>query len=297
MSYPRSLCVLLLLVAALPPDSGAFLEEFQLPLTERPLHDEPPSPSLAPPSPPPPPPPAATAVAVALSGASVDARTRITLTMALRGADRLTLKLTDGFRPGSSVLINPGGATEERSTVRSVAPCLVVLTTALAYAHGVGESVVQLAAAGVPATERPPHDVVAQELDGTTVSAEAEPMGVGPFGTAAAGSMVADLGRARAPASAGGAALTATTPLALTQLGGGVLRFVRGHIGVEAAVALLLCGLLTLCALGCVVDSLFGYTLCCFARGRKKPARAAPTRPSTPLPTQQMWVDGYERGL
>ena len=275
------------LAALVPPERGAFLEQVQLPLAERPLDDEPPSPSLAPPSPPPPPPPAAMATGIALSGMSVDARTRITLKMAPRGARQLILKLTDGFSPGSGVVINPGGTTEERSAVLSVAPSLVVLTTALSFAHGVGESVVQLAATRAPVAKRP-QDVVAQELDGTAVSA----------GTELVASAVVNFGRAQATASSRSAALSATTPLALRHLGDGVLRFVRGHIGVEAAVALLLCGLLTLCALGCVVDGLFGYTLCCFARGRKKPNRAAPTRPSTPpLSPPQMWVDRDERGL
>ena len=46
--------------------------------------------------------------------------------------------------------------------------------------------------------------------------------------------------------------------------------YVRTHLGVEAAFALLLSALLSLCALGCVVRAFCDYSLCCFSRGPKR---------------------------
>jgi hypothetical protein len=55
-----------------------------------------------------------------------------------------------------------------------------------------------------------------------------------------------------------------------TALAGLGTLYVRTHVGVEAACALLLAGLLSLCALGCVVSAFCDYSLCCFFRGAKK---------------------------
>lgn len=47
--------------------------------------------------------------------------------------------------------------------------------------------------------------------------------------------------------------------------------YVRSHVGIEAATALVVAGILTLGALAYVAQSFAGYSLCCFSRGRKPP--------------------------
>ena len=50
-------------------------------------------------------------------------------------------------------------------------------------------------------------------------------------------------------------------------------RYVRTHVGVEAAAALLLAGLLTIIALGYICQAFVGYSLCCFSRGKSRERR------------------------
>ena len=53
-------------------------------------------------------------------------------------------------------------------------------------------------------------------------------------------------------------------------------QYVRGHIGVEAALALFTAGLLSLCALGCVASAFCSYSLCCMGRGKPRGAGGTP---------------------
>ena len=61
----------------------------------------------------------------------------------------------------------------------------------------------------------------------------------------------------------------------LTAIAGHSSRYVRTHVGVEAACALLLAALLSLCAVAMVARAFFDYSLCCFSRGAK-PGRLGP---------------------
>ena len=62
----------------------------------------------------------------------------------------------------------------------------------------------------------------------------------------------------------------------LTMIAGRSSRYVRTHIGVEVACALLFAALLSLCALGCVVRAFCDYSLCCFFRGVKRAKLTSP---------------------
>lgn len=73
----------------------------------------------------------------------------------------------------------------------------------------------------------------------------------------------------------------------LTSLAGRGSSYVRTHIGVEAAGALLLAVLLSLCALSCIVNAFCGYSLCCFSRGRRRVAKAVPQNMMAPELYQQ----------
>ena len=53
---------------------------------------------------------------------------------------------------------------------------------------------------------------------------------------------------------------------------------IKTHVGVEAAVALLLVAALTLSAVGCVVRAFCGYSLCCLGRDRKDKVRTPTPR-------------------
>lgn len=68
----------------------------------------------------------------------------------------------------------------------------------------------------------------------------------------------------------------------LTQLAGGSSRYVKTHVGVEAAAALVLAAVLTVSAVGCVVRAFCGYSLCCMGRDRKGKVRSATPRGATP---------------
>ena len=50
----------------------------------------------------------------------------------------------------------------------------------------------------------------------------------------------------------------------------------RTHMGAEAACALILAALLSLCALGVIARAYCDYTLCCFSRGTKPAKLASP---------------------
>ncbi len=231
---------------------------FPLPLTERPLLDERPLASLDLPSPPPPP------MSIeqqqlqhervqSLSGLAIDARTRLVSSMAAKGLNQLSVKLSAGFRAGSLIVLNPGGVTEEQLTLRRADPFL--LASPLRYSHGMGETVVQLAS-----TEDV--DTVAASADSSSSSSSAKRL-----------SALLALRDRRAhvyhrpppPPPHREAPLLGN----ITELTDGSSRFVRTHMGIEAALALLLAAVLSLCALGCIVQAACDYSLCCFSRGRK----------------------------
>ena len=325
------------------PTTSAPQSLAMLPLTERPDEDEPPSPPPPlPPYPLPPPPPAAVAVESAVArmrlalswtgpkpsvweGLSIEARTRITLHIAPRGTRQLVLKLTDGFRVGALVVVNPGGATEERATVLSAAPSLLVLSSGLASTHGVGETVVQLAPAkaleeaasaacwppcgpGQRPADGPAQQpavstaataaiATAEEMDGSAVTTPTRAQRLQLRLASAAAARYPQLYAERPPAPP--PAREAPLLGSLGQLSAGGERYVRVHVGVEAAAALLACALLVLCAVGCIVHAFLEYTLCCFSRGPRKermirPARGAGSKPTTPR-ARELWRDGDER--
>ena len=246
---------------------------FPLPLTERPLLDEPPLASLDQPSPPPPPisielliqqeplqQPKTERVG-SLSGLAIDARTRLITSMAPRGARQLSVKLATGFRAGSLIVVNPGGTTEEQLTLQRPDPFL--LASSLRYSHGLGETVVQLAPyAGLE--------------DAATADSSVWP------GSPSSSNVSSRLGalfalrdrRAHAHLRPPAPPPHREPPLLgnLTALADGSSRFVRTHLGIEAALALLLAAVLSCAAMGCILQAACDYSLCCFSRGRRKVA-------------------------
>jgi len=247
---------------------------YALPLTERPLPEEPPFPSLTPPSPPPPPPPAMIKASIEqqqgapapwLVGLAIDARTRLISSMAARGTRQLTVKLSSGFRAGALAVINPGGTTEERVTVLRPEPFL--LTAALRYSHAIGETVVQLA----------PTESFLEDIE----EEAGEQAGEGTAASSASSRLSALLAlrdrrahvrhhRPPSPPPHREAPLLAN----ITQIADGSARFVRTHVGIEAAMALVLAALLSLCSLGCILATWCDYSLCCFSR--RKSGQATP---------------------
>jgi hypothetical protein len=246
---------------------------FPLPLTERPLLDEPPLASLDQPSPPPPPisielliqqeplqQPKTERVG-SLSGLAIDARTRLITSMAPRGARQLSVKLATGFRAGSLIVVNPGGTTEEQLTLQRPDPFL--LASSLRYSHGLGETVVQLAPfAGLEDAATADSSVWPGSLSSSNVSSRLGALFVLRDRRAHA--------RLRPPAPPP----HRQPPLLgnLTALADDSSRFVRTHLGIEAALALLLAAVLSCAAMGCILQAACDYSLCCFSRGRKKVA-------------------------
>jgi hypothetical protein len=246
---------------------------FPLPLTERPLLDEPPLASLDQPSPPPPPisielliqqeplqQPKTERVG-SLSGLAIDARTRLITSMAPRGARPLSVKLATGFRAGSLIVVNPGGTTEEQLTLQRPDPFL--LASSLRYSHGLGETVVQLAPfAGLEDAATADSSVWPGSLSSSNVSSRLGALFVLRDRRAHA--------RLRPPAPPP----HRQPPLLgnLTALADDSSRFVRTHLGIEAALALLLAAVLSCAAMGCILQAACDYSLCCFSRGRKKVA-------------------------
>ena len=217
-----------------------------LPLTERPLIDDPPTPPRVPSPPPPPPTVEQRAFGPLTTGVSIDARTRIVASMSRRGSRQLIVKLAAGFRAGAPVIINPGSATEERAIVLTPEP--FVLTSALRYSHSIGETVVQLAQT--------------EDVDRSAANATSPRL--------AALFELRDR-RARVYHRPPNAPPHREAPLLanLTEIADGGSRFVRSHVGVEAAMALVLAAAMALCALGCILQAACDYSLCCFFRGRK----------------------------
>jgi hypothetical protein len=273
----RIALLLLLAISLLTTRSVQQLEPkrflFPLPLTERPLLDEPPLASLDQPSPPPPPisielliqqeplqQPKTERVG-SLSGLAIDARTRLITSMAPRGARQLSVKLATGFRAGSLIVVNPGGTTEEQLTLQRPDPFL--LASSLRFSHGLGETVVQLAPfAGLEDAATADSSVWPGSPSSSNVSSRLGALFVLRDRRAHA--------RLRPPAPPP----HRQPPLLgnLTALADDSSRFVRTHLGIEAALALLLAAVLSCAAMGCILQAACDYSLCCFSRGRKKVA-------------------------
>ena len=62
----------------------------------------------------------------------------------------------------------------------------------------------------------------------------------------------------------------------LTTIAAGGTRYVRTHVGLEAACALFFAALLSLLAVGYVVRAFCDYSLCCFSRGVKRAKLTSP---------------------
>ena len=226
-----------------------------LPLTERPLLDD--APSLIESSPPLPSTfkrepllqePLA-AEPPLLGELAIDGRTRLVKSLKARSSPTLSVQLASAFRPGALVVINPGGTNEEYATVLRPEP--LTLTEPLRYTHGVGEAVVQLALAGADAKTQP-------------VSSH--------FGALLA---LRDRRAHKRRLSPPAAPPIREKPLLanVTQITQVLNVYVRTHVGVEAAGALLLAALLTLCVAGCVLQTFCSYSLCCFSRTRAIPPK------------------------
>ena len=254
MAYLRE--GLLLAAFALPSHKALSASEpspqlLAVPLAERPLLFEPPSANY--PSPPPPPPPVAH-IEATKSGTeelNVVARTRLTVALAKRGDRQLRVKLSSGFHAGGLVVVNPGGPTEERGTVQQVVP--LTLNEPLRFAHGIGETIIELSSTAQHREQAADEQQVSHSASISALLTLHE--------------QHSHPHHERPPA----APPRREPPLLanLTQITNVGSRYVRTHVGVEAAAALLLAGLLALGAAGCVVQAACGYSLCCLGRERK----------------------------
>lgn len=242
MSASSATCVLFLLAPNLAHQS---LSEYPLPLTERLAHVDLPLSALSTSSSPPP--VEHTAVehaAPVVPGLIINARTRITTAMAVRGTSEVAVGSCSGFQAGALVVLNPGGATEERIILRHPQP--FVLETTMSYSHGPGEQIVQVA---------PP--VI---LEDTTANAK---------NLSRISALLAFRGRHRkSPAPHW---LSPDAPLLsnVSHISSMGTDFVMRRVGAEAAAALFVSGLLALCALGCIIQMTCEYSLCCLGRSTK----------------------------
>ena len=212
--------------------------------------------------------------------ASIAARTRITSMPALVGATSLLVKMSSGFQTGARVRINPGGATEEDHVL--LAPSSFTLATPLRFPHGLGEAVLQV---GVPVPVE--HARASAPSVGDTLRAAWRTRSKGdmpPLATLPPPPL-----RAPAPTPAGGVGgdAEASAPQAapppplssprkgepplvgsLTTVVRSLTFYLHGHWGVEAAAAMLLLLVATLCMAGYIVQVFFDYSLCCLGRSK-----------------------------
>lgn len=204
--------------------------------------------------------------------ASIAARTRITAMPAFIGATSLRVKMSSGFQTGARVRINPGGVTEEDHVL--LVPSSFTLATPLRYMHGLGETVLQI---GVPPpVEHASVPVPSREAGAAQqLAAPPPPPSWSPAPTAAGG--VGGEAEASAPQ-----ALPPPSPPplpsprrgepplvgSLTKLLRSLTFYLHGHWGVEAAAAMLVVLVATLCMAGYIVQVFFDYSLCCLGRSK-----------------------------